>query len=233
MVALLLLPGLDGTGLLFEEFAASLGSDVEVIVASYPAERPLSYTELESIARRYIPSDKSFFLLGESFSGPIALSIAASSPPGLLGVILCCSFARNPLPLLTPARSLVRLFPVKSLPISLLSFFLMGRFSTERLRVRLAGALARVIPEVLQSRAYATLTVDASAALRRVKVPLLYLRASEDRVVGKSAAEWILSQASDARMIEYAAPHFLLQVLPRETAAAVGKFIMVQTKKTP
>ncbi len=79
MVALVLLPGLDGTGLLFDEFTSALGSDVDVIVASYPVNKPLGYAELEPIARSFIPSDNPFFLLGESFSGPIALSIAASS----------------------------------------------------------------------------------------------------------------------------------------------------------
>jgi hypothetical protein len=102
MVALVLLPGLDGTGLLFEDFVAALGSDVDVVVARYPTDRPLDYANLEQIARSFIPPNIPFVLLGESFSGPIALSIAASSPPGLLGVIMCCSFARNPYPCLLP-----------------------------------------------------------------------------------------------------------------------------------
>lgn len=233
MAALLLLPGLDGTGLLFDEFASALASDVDVIVASYPAQKPLGYAELASLARSFIPSDNPFFLLGESFSGPIALAIAASPPPNLLGVILCCSFARNPLPMLAPARVLLRHIPVAPLPVSLLSFFLLGRFSTEKLRTRLAGVLAMVAPEVLRERALAALAVDKTTSLGQVRVPLLYLRAREDRVVGIRSAEQILAGVPDAQMVEFAAPHFLLQVMPEGCAATVSEFMRAYTKKTP
>src|SRR5512146_2059759 len=100
MVALVLLPGLDGTGLLFSDFAASFGPDVKIIVVSYPTDAAIGYSELESIARSFLPNDQPFFLLGESFSGPIAISIAASPPSGQLGLILRCSFARSPRPAL-------------------------------------------------------------------------------------------------------------------------------------
>lgn len=160
MVALVLLPGLDGTGLLFEAFVAFLGEDIDVIVVSYPADIPLGYPELESIARSLLPPDKPFYLLGESFSGPIALSIAASPPPGLLGVILCCSFARDPLPRLAPMRALLRYLPPITPPITLLSIFLMGRFTSERLRAQLRNVLSRVAADVLVYRAHTALSVD-------------------------------------------------------------------------
>ena len=233
MVALVLLPGLDGTGLLFEEFAASLSSDVDVVVANYPTDQPLGYAELEQVARRFIPADQPFVLLGESFSGPVALSIAASPPPGLLGVILCCSFARNPLPALAPVRSLLWLLPVRLVPRAVLSFFLLGRFSTASLRSLLADTLKRVSPAVLRVRAHAALAVDRTAALREINVPLLYLRAREDRVVGKSSSEWVLAHSPNAQVVEFEAPHFLLQTLPREVADVVSEFITGQTKKTP
>src|SRR5436309_344825 len=98
MVALVLLPGMHGTGELFAEFTAALGSEHEAIAVSYPQDRPLDYAQLESIVRSRLPADRPFVILGESFSGPIAISIAASAPRGLRGIILCVSFAKNPLP---------------------------------------------------------------------------------------------------------------------------------------
>lgn len=230
-ITLVLLPGLDGTGRLFEEFAASLSSDVDVVVANYPTDQPMGYAELEQVARRFIPADQPFVLLGESFSGPIALAIAASSPPGLLGVILCCSFARSPLPALVPLRALLWLLPVKLIPHSVLNFFLLGRFSTARLRTLLADTLSRVSPAVLRVRAHAALTVDQTAALQAMKVPLLYLRAREDLVVGKSSSQWVLARLPEAQLVEFVAPHFLLQTLPKEAAAIVSEFIAAQTRK--
>src|SRR5512143_111507 len=100
MSTLVLLPGLDGTGRLFGDFIAALGQDIDVIVASYPADTPLDYAELEPLVRAMLPTDRDYVLLGESFSGPLAISLAASAPPGLRGLVLCCSVARSPLPAL-------------------------------------------------------------------------------------------------------------------------------------
>jgi hypothetical protein len=51
MVTLILLPGLDGTGTLFDAFVAALGTESNVKVVSYPITEPLDYSELEAIAR--------------------------------------------------------------------------------------------------------------------------------------------------------------------------------------
>ena len=50
-IPLVLLPGLDGTGLLFADFVANLASDIDPIVVRYPPDVPLGYAELEAIAR--------------------------------------------------------------------------------------------------------------------------------------------------------------------------------------
>lgn len=225
MVSIVLLPGLDGTGSLFAEFASALGPDFEVISVPYPTEVALGYSELEQIARAALPKDKPFVLLGESFSGPIAISIAASAPVGLLGLVLCCSFARNPLPILAPARSLVRLLPVRAVPPSLLRFFLLGRFSSPSLSLRFRRALSLVSPQALKARVLAVLSIDVSSKLRSVAVPILYLRASEDRVVPRASSALVASLAPAVRVVELEAPHFLLQAIPSSASAVVSEFV--------
>jgi len=225
MAILVLLPGLDGTGQLFSDFIAALGAYVEVIVVSYPNDIPLDYLELEAIARSLLPQDKPFFLLAESFSGPIGISIAASPPPGLLGLILCASFARNPLPALAPLRLVLPTLPVAVLPIALLSFFLLGRFSTPAHRSSLARSLVLVAPAVLKTRAREALSVDVSDLLSRITIPVLYLRASEDRVVPRASSELIVLQLPKAKVVEFPAPHFLLQVLPTPVGSSVVEFM--------
>lgn len=232
MSTLVLLPGLDGTGKLFADFVAALGEDINVIVASYPTDQLLDYAELETQVRSQLPADRDYFLLGESFSGPIAISIAASPPPGLRGLILCCSFARNPLPWLSPLRSLLGLFPVALLPTSLLSYFLLGRFSSAALRSKLACAIAAVAPEVLRLRARAAIAVDVTGALPCILVPVLYLRASEDKIVPESASALISSLVHNTHIVDFVAPHFLLQVLPAASATAVASFMGFDTPDT-
>ncbi len=228
MTTLVLLPGLDGTGLLFASFIAALGADMKTVVVRYPTDRALDYRELETIARSCLPADEDYFLLGESFSGPIAISIAASRPAGLLGLVLCCSFARNPRPSLLPLRPLLPLVPVAALPLGLLSHFVLGRFSSSALRRGLAESLAPVSPGALRTRAQAVLSVDVSASLAGFALPLLYLRAAEDRVVPASASRALGNLVPHARIVEFPAPHFLLQVLPTEAADCVREFMATE-----
>src|SRR5438105_3993436 len=89
---------MDGTGELFAPFVAALGREFNVKVVAYPTAAPLGYDELESVARAALPAEGPYVILGESFSGPIAISLAASGSPGLKGLVLCCSFVSNPRP---------------------------------------------------------------------------------------------------------------------------------------
>jgi pimeloyl-ACP methyl ester carboxylesterase len=104
-VAIVLLPGMDGTGELFAPLLDALPAELDPIVVRYP-DRPASYAEHEEVARHAMPRDQPFVLLGESFSGPVAVSIAASAPPNLRGLILCSSF------LSCPHRALALLRPL-------------------------------------------------------------------------------------------------------------------------
>jgi surfactin synthase thioesterase subunit len=80
---LVLLPGLDGTGELFEPFLKALPSSLTSQVVSYPTEQYLTYKELVSLVQRVLPHKEPFVLLGESFGGPLSIEVAASSPPNL------------------------------------------------------------------------------------------------------------------------------------------------------
>lgn len=217
---LVALPGLDGTGMLFKNLIAALGPRAKTIVVTYPPDQALGYTELETIARGFLPSDEPYYLLAESFSGPIGISIAASAPPNLRGLILCCSFARNPLSWLAFARPLIRFAPANP-PIALLSHFVLGRFHMPAHRAALKDALDRVSPHALRARAKAALSVDVSTELEQIKTPVLYLRASEDHIVPAACSAWIAALLPSARIEIIRGPHFLLQVASVEAAAAI------------
>jgi pimeloyl-ACP methyl ester carboxylesterase len=225
MVALVLLPGMDGTGVLFSDFVRALGTDADVTVVRYSADQPGGYQALEQFVRSLLPRDRPFVLIAESFSGPIAITIAASAPEGLIGLVLCCSFARNPAPLFSSFSQLVGLLPIKRVPVSLLSYLLAGRFATPSLRKSLKHALESVSGPVLRARVRAVLEVDVSSKLKQINLPILYLRASEDRVVKRSASELIVRLAMRGRIVELEAPHFLLQTAPIEAAVAIRRFM--------
>jgi len=213
---------MDGTGELFAPFVAALGGEFEVRVVRYPGDHVGGYRELEALAREAIPADRPYVLLGESFSGPIAMSIAASAPGRLCGLVLCCTFAHNPRPLLAPFKALINLIPVKAPPVHLL----IGK----RMRRAFAEALRQVRPAALRARIRAVLAVDASAALAACDVPILYLRATRDLLVPRAAAHFIANIQPALKVVEFAAPHFLLQSVPEQAAREVAAFIRLNAR---
>lgn len=223
MTRLVLLPGMDGTGTLFGPFAAELDSRVPTITVTYPVDRALDYAQLQARVRESLPVDEPFLLLGESFSGPVAIAIAANAPSNLAGLILCCSFATNPRPALAILKPLIRALPdIRSAKMA--SPLLLGTSATPALRQQLDAALARVSIEVLRTRLRAVINVDVTDTLKRVSVPILYLRATLDRLVPRSACDLIVSLAPQTRIEEVRGPHMLLQTAPAETAAIVDVF---------
>src|ERR1700678_1597011 len=178
---LVLLPGLDGTGKLFSEFVKSLGPGVDSRIVAYPKDRALGYDELETLVLAALPRDQRFILLGESFSGPIAIRIAARAPAGLLGVILCGTFAKNPFPWLRWARPLAAYLPLKSLPRWVRAPLMWGSASPQSAPARTQRAMADVSPDVIRRRIGALLAVNETGAPTRIHLPIVVLRARHDR----------------------------------------------------
>ena len=225
MLALVLLPGMDGTGELFTHFVRAIGSEFPVRIVSYPATEPLGYAKLEALVRDQLPPEGSFILLGESFSGPIAISLAAACATRIKGLILCCSFVRNPRSILSGMQAFIGALPVSIVPISVLNQFLLGSFSTPSLRPALAGAVAKIASSVIRSRLKAVISVDVSKELSALKIPVLYLRASHDRVVPRTASELALRFCPQMRIADVNGPHLLLQAAPFEAAEIVRAFV--------
>ncbi len=223
---LLLLPGMDGTGQLFEPLLRVLPPDLPAKVVSYPVDRPCGYAELLPLVEAAVPVGAEFVVLGESFSGPLALLLAAHNLPGLRGVILCASFIRSPVPaVLGFLGPLIRPVWFRAVPTALIRWALLGRYQTPRLRQMLQQALARVQPAVLAARARAILSVDVAAELQACPVPVLYLSATEDRVVRSNSLAHIRCLHPAVEAIAVVGPHLLLQAAAEEAAGLIRKFV--------
>jgi pimeloyl-ACP methyl ester carboxylesterase len=227
---LVLLPGLDGTGKLFADFLQALDLGVRARVVPYPPDVPLGYDELETLVRAALPEPRPFVLLGESFSGPLAIRIAARPPPGLAGLILCVTFASIPYPRLAWAHRLAAFLPLKSLPRWIRAPLMWGSASPSDAPRQSERAMAGVAAKVIRRRVAELLAVDETTALKKIEVPTLVLRATRDRVVSKAATMRIMRGVTHARQVDVEGPHLLLKTRPQECAAAVLEFIReVQT----
>lgn len=225
MTTLLLLPGMDGTGELFDPFLQALPADLAPRVVRYPAEPPLSYPQLESFVCSEIPEAEPFVLLAESFSGPIAVSIAATAPNRLAGLILCCTFVSNPHRWLSPFFGLGGVLPTSLVPQVLISRLLLGRWQTKPLQRALRHSLLQVPLATLRARLRAIRSVNVSDQLRSVAVPILSLRATNDLLVPAQASDLLTALNARTQSVELAAPHLLLQAVPDQAARIVVDFV--------
>jgi pimeloyl-[acyl-carrier protein] methyl ester esterase len=230
MLTLVLLPGMDGTGIFFEDFAAVAQPEFDPIIVRYPDDPSRGYAGLEAVARAALPRDKPFLILGESFSGPIAISIAASNPPGLVGLVLCVTFACNPHPLLPVTTAILKPFPPVRLPSFIQHRNLFGKYDSPRLRAKLRGVRAVVSRKTLKARLEAVASVDVSEQLRRVRVPTLDVRATDDRVVSRASGDHIGKVLPHVEIAELDAPHLMLQTVPHESLAAIRRFVVNKIK---
>ena len=209
VTALVALPGLDGTARLLAGFAdaARTAGFARVATVAYPTDRTLGYRDLTALARDALPRDEAFVLLGESFSGPIAIALAADPPPNLRGLVLSTTFAKAPVPVPAPLAALARIAPVRTLPTAALSFALLGRWETPALRRELRDALDTVAPAVLRARAEAAMRVDVRDRLARIRMPALCLRATRDRLLRPGAARAVRGPGRRARGREIGRAH--------------------------
>ncbi len=211
---------MDGTGALFGDFVLALGDGVASLVIAYPASEALDYQALTRFVRERLPGGEPFVLLGESFSGPIAIALAATSPQ-CIGLILCCSFCRNPIALTRKLQSMVAFLPISANLTPAIAPILLGRHPLPQLR----SVLATVAPAVIRARLREVLVVDYSDQMGKLTIPVLYVQASRDRVVPASAARHLHTLCPAMQVVPVDAPHLLLQAAPGPAAKAIRAFI--------
>jgi len=213
---LILLPGLDGTGLLFGPLIKCLPKDLKARPVSYPLS-PLTYLQLAEYVKEHLPKDEDFVIIAESFSGPIACLLAQNPPSNLKKVIFVATFLSTPRPSLIktinylPVGHLTRLLPdfaVKAL--------LLGSGANDELISLFRKTLKSVPPNVIHSR----LKEISKLKLNCDKIPIdcSYIQATGDRLVANARLEDFNVVSNRIRVHQVAGPHFILQANPKECA---------------
>jgi pimeloyl-ACP methyl ester carboxylesterase len=220
-LGVLLLPGLDGTGELLKDLRNRLSAQRPVQVISYPADKPLGYDQLTTLVLDRVPKER-FVILGESFSGPIAIEVAALEKQRVAGLILASSFARHPMPTLLAAAA--PMLDLKWIPRSIVEAVLMGSAGDLELKIALARELSRMPRSVIRARAAEALRIDKRHRLREVVCPILCLHGRLDRLVREKSTNEIRSEQPDCQIHWFDAPHMLLETHAAEAASAINQF---------
>ncbi|WP_158657839.1 hypothetical protein [Agarilytica rhodophyticola] len=221
------MPGLDGTGKLFNEFL-NYAVDVEVIAISYPYNKILSFSQYIKFIESRLPKDSEIFLLAESFSGPLAVNILLNKQINISRVIFCASFSVSPFIYLLKALNYYRnILPnPHNIPDSLIKLFCVN--GAEHLVKEVKQAIRCVDPKVLLSRVallskFEKKKIFIDSDISHVKA--CYLMGKKDRLVSRKYALKLSKFFSDFDIYEINGPHFLLQSNPYECWKSIESFI--------
>lgn len=222
----ILMPGMDGIGR-FRSFREALGGGIDCRALSYPPDLPLGYDALTERAREALQQETDYILIAESFSGPIAIRLAAERPLGLRGLVLAASFCASPVrgvPRAILRRLGTPLFRLRP-PLFLVKHFLLGPGVQQRLVDDLYASIDQVSAETFALRLQEILRVDVCPSLAKIAVPVLYLQAMRDRLVGERDAQAVRTVCPHMELEQIAAPHMVLQSHPGPAIAAIRDFL--------
>lgn len=219
---LILLPALDGTGLMFQAFIRELGESFETTVISYPQSGPQDYDCLAKHVREKIPEGENYLVLGESFAGPIVYRIATSDPEHCKGAIFVATYLTNPQPKLLRILSFV--------PSSIISFFVsrpsivrkasLSRAAEREVAKAIANNFSTVPPAVFKDR-LAVIGEELEVPTQKLNLPCLYIKATDDQLVLVDRLPDFKSLSSSFEVASVRGGHFVLQENPKNSAKVV------------
>jgi len=215
-----LLPGLHGTAALWTHFLRVAPSWARPFPVVLPTIGPQTPAELAHRVLSKLTTHAAPIVIAESFSGPLAIRLAADiePPPELL--VLVNTFVVAPfghLPRLLPASMLGASIPGRR---RLVARLMAG--GERRLAQEVVEAVDEVPRGCLRSRLAALAAIDEREALARIEAPILVLRGDADRLIGAGSTERIGELRPDAVIVSLPAPHLLLQLVPERAWEEIG-----------
>ena len=213
---------MDGGAVLLDDFRRALSPEVAAEVLSYPPDLVSDYDDLEQlVGERLAASRRDTALVAESFSGPLAIRIGASPPPNLRCVVLVATFDRAPAPRLWSYLIGSAMFHWPP-PAFVVRQLMLGTEATSNAVRRVQDAIRIVGAPVLAERLRSVLRVEVAEHAAAIELPVLYVRARQDRLVRRPLA---VPARSNWQQEVIEGPHLILQRHPVECAALVTRFI--------
>ena len=221
---LVLLPGLDGTGLLFTPLLAALPQHIDVTIINYPCSEKQNYSELVDYVLPQLPQED-YVLVGESFSGSVAYRIAIRESKYLKKIVFVASFLSNPRPLLL---RIINFLPSKMIflippPQIIVKHFLLGNSADYQAIKSFLDVLKVVSPDVLSFRLKEIGRLKISTKSPDIKA--YYIQATRDYLVTKESLKEFDQLFSDMKLFRVEGPHFILQSNPEECAMIIANVL--------
>lgn len=209
----LVLPGLDGTGLLLDRFQQLAPPSHDVTVLPLPNDCSAGYAGLCDHFSDAIESANDCLLIGESFSGPLAVLLAHRFPHVIQHLVLVASFATSPLPQIAsfvPWRLVFRM----PLPAFVAARYLIG--DHKEWIMKLQNAICVPSPQTLAHRVNVLSQVNVTSELQELNCPITYLRPTRDALISNHHVQ-TLSRQNKRIVVRYIeGPHLILQTHPEQ-----------------
>ena len=217
----LFLPGFDGAAELRRPFMDALRRRFATRGVSYPGAALGTLNAYARFAAAASAAESRPVVVAESFSGLVAVRWAARDPH-VAALVLCASFARNPMPWLTTMGATLP-FAVK-LGAHLLPAITSA--SRDALRRKWSSELSRTLAalpeEVVAERLRMIAEADITADLGTLAMPIVLVQFEEDVVIGARARQELEAACPKAEVVRIAGPHFSLETRPAECAEAIA-----------
>ncbi|GAA3589603.1 alpha/beta fold hydrolase [Marinobacter xestospongiae] len=219
----LLLPGMDGTGQLFEPLLRAWPGDLAPTVVSLNHLSADGYREQVAQLCGQL-SAAPVVIVAESYSGPIAYALCRELGSRVAGVVFLASFVSRPCGVVRLARRL----PAASLrldwlPDRLLNGIGFGGLGTAASMASVRLAVQDVAPAVLKQR------LSNMAVLRepseRISTPAVYIRPTRDYLVSQAAVDMVARVFPALRVIPLEGGHFIAQGQPDACAQIILQFV--------
>ena len=222
-----MLPGLDGTGLMFEPFLQQHDSDYEwCIEVLFSGQDKSMDDQVNHIESHY--HGQSIYLLAESYSGRIAYELLIRKKLTVKAVIFVASFVSRP--------SLLTWFS----PLIPFSWIKKGWFPKRWVtRLLFDAADRRDLLDVLLKSIGSVDNLTLHARLNQLKrmqrpettvaTPCLYLKPQKDRWVAERCVQEVTYLFEDCELVQIAGTYFLLQTNPRACQQAIFSFLQRMT----
>ena len=217
---LVLLPGMDGTGELFEEFLSY--HDGDYLVIALPQQGPQDHSYLAKSLEKQLPKED-YILLAESFSGGIVPELLKQDLTNMKGIIFVASFLSCPNRYLLPIAKVLPIKKLASGPLSKIGhkLLLLGKDASKELLSKFIKVTESIPDHILKSRlAVMSQQILPSATF---DVPTVYIQALSDRLISPGKSRELSNVFRNIEYIEIDGPHFLLQAKPKESSQAVAK----------
>lgn len=216
-------PGMHGNAVLLEDFHRTAPVAFRLDLQTLP-RKGWDYEQLTDHFSPVVANLSECMLVGESFSGPLVVKLAARFPKIVKRLLLVASFVTPPTPF---AARLLPWWLLFRLPVSdsTVEHWMIGKGHSDQFRQHVRKQVGTADSATMAKRMRQIIRVDVTAELQSLQCPVLYIQAAQDRMVPEQCGRWIAEHSQNASVVRLDGTHLILQTHANEAWDAIRAWV--------